>query len=191
NDDDAFDVDQGYRGTNQFWFAIQERGTKDNGGEWNGDPKELVASNAPFANFEVYNATWIGAGTNTTGNRGWLVRDYAAPRVHNSIITEFGGGGINVDPDSGWFLTNGLISISENIWWNFATNGVAVPVAETANAQVYLFDDLSKSNVVVNPLLTSVSRTNHPAFQLDPRPQAGSPALSSSLTAPSTGFYAP
>ena len=101
NDDDAFDIDQGYRGKNQFWFAIQEPGTKDNGGEWNGEPNELVVSNTPLANFEIYNATWIGAGTGTTLNRGLLVRDYAAPMLHNSILTEFGGNGINVDPDSG------------------------------------------------------------------------------------------
>ena len=59
--------------------------------------------NTPLASFEVYNATWIGAGTNTTGNRGWLVRDYAAPKVHNSIITDFGGYALDVDADSGWF----------------------------------------------------------------------------------------
>jgi hypothetical protein len=106
--------------------------------------------------------------------------------VHNSILTDFGGGGINVDPDSGWFLTNGLIQIDNNIWWQFRD-----AVAETANAQVYLFNDSSKSNVVADPLLTSVSRTNDPMYQLDPRLQAGSPALSSPLTPPSDGFYSP
>jgi hypothetical protein len=186
NDDDAFDVDQGYRGMNQFWFAIQEPGTKDNGGEWNGVPKELVVSNTPLANFEIYNATWVGAGTGTTLNRGLLVRDYAAPMLHNSILTEFGGNGINVDPDSGWFLTNGLIQIDNNIWWNFAS-----PLAETANAQVYLFDDTSKSNRQVDPMLVSISRGNNPLYRLDPRLQAGSPALSSPRTPPSNGFYSP
>lgn len=182
NDDDGFDVDQGYRGMNQFLFVIQEPGVKDQGGEWNGDPKELVVSNAPFANFEIYNATFIGAGTNTTGNRGWQVRDYAAPKVHNSIITDLGGPGINVDPDSGWFLTNGLIQIDHNLWWKFAG-----PVAETTNAQAYLFNDASKSNLIADPLLQSISRTNN--GRLDPRPQTGSPALTSPLTPPNNGFY--
>jgi hypothetical protein len=184
NDDDCFDVDQGYRGKNQFWFAIQEPGTKDQGGEWNGDPKELVLSNAPFANFEVYNATWIGAGTNTTGNRCWQLRDYVAPMVHNSIMTDFGGYGMNVDADSGWFLTNGLIQIDNNIWWQFRD-----ALAETANAQVYVFDDASKSNLVVDPMLVSISRTNDPLYQLDPRLQAGSPGLSTPVTPPNDGFY--
>ena len=63
NDDDSFDTDMGYRGTNQFWFAIQEPGTRDSGGEWNGEPNGIAVSNAPYANFQVYNATWIGGGT--------------------------------------------------------------------------------------------------------------------------------
>jgi hypothetical protein len=40
-------------------------------------------------------------------------------------------------------------------------------------------------------MLTGISRTNFPAFKLDPRPQTGSPALSSPLTAPNDGFYTP
>ncbi len=69
NDDDCFDTDQGYRGKNQFWFAIQENGKRDNGGEWNGEPNGIAVSNAPFANFQVYNATWIGAGNAGHGDQ--------------------------------------------------------------------------------------------------------------------------
>ncbi|MEW6158554.1 MAG: hypothetical protein AB1813_14065, partial [Verrucomicrobiota bacterium] len=42
NDDDAFDIDQGFRGKNQFWFSIQEPGKKDHGGEWNGEPNGIA-----------------------------------------------------------------------------------------------------------------------------------------------------
>src|SRR5204862_4014675 len=38
SDDDNFDIDQGYRGKNQFWFVLQAPDRKDNGGEWNGEP---------------------------------------------------------------------------------------------------------------------------------------------------------
>ncbi len=182
NDDDAFDVDQGYRGRVQFLFVIQEPGLKDQAGEWNGEPKELVVSNTPLATFEIYNATLIGAGTNTTGNRALLVRDYAAPTLRNSIITDFGGAGINIDPDSGWFLTNGLIKIDNNLWWGFAR-----PVAETPNAQVYLFEDTSKSNLILNPMLRSISRTND--GKLDPRPALDSPAFITTILPPNDGFY--
>jgi hypothetical protein len=65
-----------------------------------------------------------------------------------------------------------------------------VAVAETPQAQV-LFSDAARSNEVVNPLLRSISRANVPAFQLDPRPAPGSPALTSSRVAPQDGFYKP
>jgi hypothetical protein len=190
-DDDGFDADMGYRGRNQFWMVIQERGAKDNGAEFNGEINgATTGTNQPIGNFEVYNCTWIGAGTNTAANRGLQIRDFAAPRIYNSIITEFGGSGVRVDAAAGGYLTNGLLDLRNNLWWNFATNGVAAPVAETAQAQV-LFSDASRSNEVANPMLTSISRTNFPAFRLDPRPAAGSPALTSPRVPPANGFYTP
>ncbi|WCJ59491.1 hypothetical protein NXS98_17520 [Fontisphaera persica] len=190
-DDDAFDADMGYTGKNQFWLAIQERGAKDNGAELNGEINGAVTGNErPIGNYEIYNATWIGAGTNTAGNRGLQIRDYAAPRIYNSILTEFGGRGIRIDTTAATHLTNGLLDLRDNLWWNFATNGVPVPVAETAAAEL-LFTDTNRNNVVADPLLRGISRTNQPAFGLDPRPQAGSPALTSARTAPNNGFYTP
>jgi hypothetical protein len=88
------------------------------------------------------------------------------------------------------FLTNGTIDISDNLWWDFKTNGVATTAWDSASVKANVFDPVSKSNEVVNPLLTGISRTNDPAFQLDPRPQAGSPALNSLRVPPNDGFYA-
>ena len=188
NDDDCFDVDQGYRGKNQFWFAIQEPGKKDNGGEWNGEPNGISASNAPLAKFEIYNATWIGAGTNTSANNGLTIREYAAPHLYNSILTEFGGNAVRItDARSGGFLTNGTLDIRDNLFWNFATNGVPVNVAGSGAS--LLFNDASRSNEVVNPMLRGISRSANGG--LDPRPSVGSPALTSLRTAPNDGFYSP
>ena len=190
-DDDGFDTDMGYRGKNQFWLTIQERGAKDNGAELNGEINGATTGTAdPIGNFEVYNATWIGAGTNTAANRGLQIRDYAAPKIYNSIVTEFGGFGVRVDNAAAAHLTNGLLDLRNNLWWNFATNGVAVAVAETAAAQL-LFTDAGRTNEVANPMLRSISRGNDPAFQLDPRPMTGSPALTNSRTPPQDGFYTP
>ena len=188
NDDDAFDVDQGWRGKNQFWFAIQEPGKKDNGGEWNGEPNGAAANNAPVANYEIYNATWIGAGTNTAGNRGLTVREYAAPKLYNSILTQFGGNAVSVDDKSKTHLDSGLLDLRDNLFWNFATNGVAVPLNANANAAV-LFTDAARNNRNADPLLRGVSRTND--GRLDPRPAQDSPALTSARTAPQDGFYHP
>jgi hypothetical protein len=118
------------------------------------------------------------------------LRDYAAPRIYNSIITEFGGYGVRVDDTAGLMMTNGLLDLRDNLWWGFATNGVALPqVWETAAASV-LFE-AGRNNEVVHPMLTGVSRRNDPAFVLDPLPMAGSPALTSARTAPNDGFYTP
>jgi len=40
NDDDAFDTDMGYRGTNQFWFAIQAPDKRNYGMELNNQVNE-------------------------------------------------------------------------------------------------------------------------------------------------------
>jgi hypothetical protein len=176
----------GYSGKNQFWFAIQEAGRKDHGGELNGEPNGAAVNAQPVANFEVYNATWIGAGTNSTANRGMTIREYAAPKFYNCIFTEFGGSAVRIDSKSQTHLTAGVLDLRDNIFWNFATNGVAVPLAETAESQP-LFTDTARNNLNVNPMLRGIGRTNSAA--LDPRPSAGSPALSTTRQAPNDGFY--
>ena len=189
SDDDNFDIDQGYRGKNQFWFALQAPDRKDNGGEWNGEPNGIAVGNAPIGNFEIYNATYIGAGTNSTGARAFISREYAAPKVFNTIFTEFNIGA-NIDDKSALHFTNGVARFQNNILWNFASNGVAQPYWQNGNA-AWTLTNAANSNLFVDPMITSVSRTNYPAFRCDPRPLAGSPALTSLRTAPNDGFYTP
>jgi hypothetical protein len=192
NDDDTFDVDQGYRGKSQFWFSIQEDGKRDNGGEWNGEPSGIAVSNAPFANFQLYNATFIGAGnagTNSAANHGLTIREYCAPRVYNSVLTDFttvngnGSDGLRIaDARSEAMLTAGLLDVRETIVAGFGSR------ATNARSAI-LLADAARKNTTDNPLLTSVSRVNN--RMLDPRPQAGSPALTSSITPPDDGFFTP
>ena len=80
--------------------------------------------------------------------------------------------------------------MQNNIFWNFASNGVAQPYWQNANAQ-WVLTNAANNNLFVDPMITSISRTNDPAFQMDPRPLVGSPALSSPLTAPNDGFFTP
>jgi hypothetical protein len=189
SDDDNFDIDQGYRGKNQFWFVLQAPDKKDNGGEWNGEPNGIGVGNAPIGNFEIYNATYIGAGPNSSGGRAFISRVYAAPKVFNSIFTEFNIGA-NIDATSFTHFQSGLAKFQHNDLWNFASNGVAQPYGQNANALAVL-NDAANNNTFVDPQIRSISRTNFPPFQLDPRPQPGSPVLTSTLTAPDDGFYTP
>ncbi len=186
NDDDCFDTDQGHNGKHQFWFAIQEPGRKDNGAELNGEPNEVNAGNEPLANFKIWNATWIGAGADASGNRGFTIRVYAAPEVYNSVITEFGGVAMRITDDkSGDMVATGPLDFRENIWFGFNAD----PIWNDEYAQVF-FEDGSRMNQVIDPMLRGVSRDADGG--LDPRPAPDSPALvPSSLTPPNDGFYTP
>ncbi|RME91663.1 MAG: T9SS C-terminal target domain-containing protein [Verrucomicrobia bacterium] len=186
NDDDAFDADQGHNGKHQFWFAIQEPGKKDNGGELNGEPNEVNAGNDPVANYQIWNATWIGAGADSSGNRGFTIRVYAAPRVYNSIITDFGGVAMRItDEKAGQYVASGLMQFRENLWFGFNAD----PIWADDYAAVF-FQDGSYSNRVVDPQLRGISR--QPDGGLDPRPSPGSPAWEpSTVLPPDDGFFTP
>ena len=80
------------------------------------------------------------------------------------------------------FFTNGTINIRETLW-----NTNTGPVDLVASNAVFAVTSLS--NVFANPLLTSIGYTTN--GYLDPRPQTGSPALTSTITAPNDGFYTP
>lgn len=181
NDDDAFDIDMGYRGKNQFWFALQEAGKKDSGGEWNGEPNEANSGAAPIANYQVWNATFIGAGATSSGNNGLTVRVYAAPEVYNSILTGFGGVGLRITDDkAGQYVTSGLMKFRENFWFGFKD-------AAAGDRAAVFFDTPAFNNQQVDPQLRGISRSANGG--LDPRPQPASPALTpSSLVPPCDGY---
>jgi hypothetical protein len=97
---------------------------------------------------------------------------------------------VRVDATAGQQLTNSLLDVRDNLWWSFATNGIVLPSVWETPAAGVLFE-AGRGNDVLDPMLRSINRTNDPAFALDPRPTTGSPALTSSRTAPDDGFYDP
>ena len=114
--DDAFDLDQGWSGKGQFLFSYAIQGEQettggdlgdfvsDHAGEWDGFD-EGDASTALTSDFEIYNATFVGAGQNSsrsTANPAILVRENAEVVLANSIITNFNGKAINIEdaPDT-------------------------------------------------------------------------------------------
>ncbi len=201
NDDDMFDTDMGYSGTNQFWFGIQAPDKRNYGMELNNQVNEQpqVTQRTPAADFKVYNLTMIGAGAlDTTApnggeNAAMALRPWVGPKIYNAIFTDFNGRGVLVDTQNGitatQAVTGAYAQLHHTLWWDFTTgsgNGIigntAVNLGRGTVATNY-WTDLSLSNQIVNPRLTSISRTNFGAF-LDPRPQAGSPALSDYATTP-------
>ena len=203
-DDDGFDVDMGYRGTNQFWFGIQAPDARNYGMELNNQINEIVTTNllTPQADFKVYNCTLIGSGTANTSvtggrNAAFVLRPYSAPKIFNSIFTDFNERGIELGTVNGVnaavSVTNGYAQFHNNLWFGFVTgSGSTIVDNSIANlsrntvASNY-WNDTSLTNQIVNPQLTSISRTNFGAT-LDPRPATGSPAYSDAAAIPNDGF---
>jgi uncharacterized surface protein with fasciclin (FAS1) repeats len=198
NDDDSFDADQGHRGQHQFWFAVQPPDKRNYGFELNGEPSGLTGAEPrePAARFTVYNATLIGAGVGSSGSGGantaFLIREFAGPRLYNSVFTDLAARGVELGPKGDYGLTNGWTELANNLWYGFTANGglnnELTNICVSPLTQV-LFTNVALSNLVVDPLLIGISRTNDAG--LDPRPQPTSPALNPAnvRATPADGFY--
>lgn len=206
NDDDAFDIDEGWRGKNQWWFSII--GSGDNNGEHGGehdggtDPQD----GTPLANTMVANATYLGAGTSggsQSDSGGFQLRDNWGGSYWNSIFMDFTDGAMDIedDTDTPARLAAGEITFDGNIWWNMSLNtttnvfdNTAAGMASNSGVDVTgfwtdaeLFAGESFTNDITNPMLASISRL--PNGGLDPRPGVGSPAISDALTLPADPFW--
>ncbi len=206
NKDDAFDYDFGWVGKGQFWFVIQGTDEADNGGEHDGSKPDDAA---PFSKPTIYNVTYIGSGTGAAAKNSTALhfRDNAGGMYANSIFTDFANHAIEVEDlpaasgtDSRQRMEAGDLVLKNNIWFGFGSgdqldagaNGIlrSTTDAEDANAQ-FLIDHLTNNNnSIADPMLRGISRS--PDQGLDPRPKAGSPALSGTADLPSDdGFFTP
>lgn len=128
--DDAFDIDQGFRGSNQFWFAVQGGSEAGRASEMDGAGSPESAT--PFAESIVSNATYFGMGPDRTAdqvsgdaNDPFIIhRDNNATSYHNSI---FAGGrtdfGIQIEDldgseDSANRWDDGELEHQDNLWYN-------------------------------------------------------------------------
>ena len=113
NNDDSFDIDEGFTGRGQFWFSLQGDDTinGDHGGEHDGtdaahDSIDIVGFGRddkglglPPAYITVHNATYIGSGehandsTDSGANRALRIRDGFNGEYYNSIFADFKGSG--------------------------------------------------------------------------------------------------
>lgn len=115
NQDDSFDMDEGYNGINQFWFSIQNPGAADGGFEADGVSGTSGSSNANYtagdtanlsSNPKIYNATIVGPGRSNSlsllpvttgsvnwekGNHGMIIEDRFAGEIYNSVFDDFSG----------------------------------------------------------------------------------------------------
>jgi len=186
--DDSFDYDQGFRGTGQFWFSIQDTDQTGRAGEHDGTDNNDSPSyvSTPV----ISNVTYIGAGEDAGGiggdgnDRTFAIRDVAAAEYYNSIFSEFPGVAVDIDgaagQDSRGQFEDGNIVFENNAFFGYgAASGdeAANPTATFAAIINDTFADayFANNNIVADPEFAGVSRTNDE--NLDPRPTAsGLPA---------------
>lgn len=184
--DDGFDYDQGWEGRGQFWVYVgavvaNSKFEPDNGGEHDG---ELADQGGNIGGGTIYNATYIG-----NGDKGFAlrIRDNAYAVYKNSIFTGWPAG-IRIEADSGTRIgtTESSIDITNNIWdfdsavlfHGDETDTLGAGGTDIDDDEAFLAEAQYK-NTVEAALLTGISRTADSG--LDPRPLAGSPALSNEL----------
>jgi len=198
NGDDSFDIDQGWRGMNQFWFVIQAEEIGDRAGEHDGATKP--EDGTPYATPQIWNATYIGSGvdaSNPDNPEALKLRDNWAGAYYNSIFTDFVGAGVDVEDlpsgeDSQARMDEGTLKLANNIWWGFGAGndlaGVADCSGDGCTDDTPVQDHLAgNNNRITDPLLRGISRITNQG--LDPRPLLNSPALSGAATTPSDPFY--
>lgn len=203
NDDDNFDWDEGFRGKGQFWFAI---GAPDKGNQaMEMDGGTTPEDGQPYAIPEIYNATLIGSGATSTNSlsSGLIFRDNSGGKVHNSIIHDYRTYAVRIETesaqsqDSAKRLAAGDLAITNNIFGTFGAGTTDATLFISPNATTggaapstnYTADHVKANNRInTDPQLTGISRTRNKG--LDPRPAAGSPALTGAKTPPTDGFFA-
>lgn len=190
--DDAFDWDQGFNGKHQFWFAIQGPDKAGRIAEMDGAGGNEQST--PYALPVLSNVTYIGAGIGATpegdGEEALIFRDNTGGFYYNSIVTDYDDAstslGITVEDidnsgekaeDSMKRLIAGEILLANNIFYGFGAGNTVAEFAPVAEVQT-MFNEAANANRVADPMLRGISRTSDGG--LDPRPDAGSPALSGS-----------
>jgi len=164
NEDDLFDYDQGWRGSNQFWLGLLTEESKYAGEQDGGTEPE---TGTPYSSPLIANVSYVGSGTNSA-NKLMIFRDNAGCAYYNSIFSGFSTGveieflGDN-EQDSYKNFTNDLIVFQNNILFNIQqtpvfsiTNQSALPndnffVVEARNNTATYFNDVANGNNLDDP----------------------------------------
>jgi hypothetical protein len=176
--DDSYDFDESWDGSMQFLFSLQQDLDAEFGGdhaiEYDGSEKE---DKTPKTTGRIYNATFIGAGQGSANGEsdGIILKSDGSAEIWNSLILMSGGYAVAFDGvNTKERLANGESAFANNIIFGYdqyvlQNNDTVVMALETGN-----------TDKNVDPMLGGISRL--PDGGLDPRPSAGSPALSGAAT---------
>jgi hypothetical protein len=191
NEDEDFDMDEGYYGKVQFAFALRNddvdgAGNVENGSELDGGNGSILTG-TPLTTAQVWNATYLGAGrVGAVASKGnvFRMKDNFAGQFHNCVFDDFGGNLIRIDDTNTAARVGNELLIQNSHWgrYNGTVGQGQVAAANTLATGTGNTDPLAKTD----PLLRGVSR--QPDGGLDPRPMANSPLYGSSLSTPPAGI---
>ena len=141
NNDDSFDIDEGYSGHGQFFFSlhIDDNFNGNHAAEHDGvdalfesvgvDGLDVEGDNGGgiyLTHTTIYNATYIGAGApqdfapDSGENTAFRIRDSWGGGYFNSIFSDFGGYAFRMDGDAASRYDAGDITFRSNMFYNFA-----------------------------------------------------------------------
>ena len=184
--DDSFDYDQSWDGNGQYWFSLQDA-ESNRAGEWDGSE---AADLSPQVTPIIANATFIGGGDvsdNEDNNDALRIRDDAAAKVYNSVMTGFARNAIVIDndaeQDSYQRFVDGDLEFISNVFHDFGAGSTFAEIVTTDggddNALIAHLED--NGSVIADPNMGGISR--EPNQGLDPRVAFG-PALNGDVTVP-------
>lgn len=173
NNDDAFDIDEGFTGLGQFWFCLMnddayngDKGAEHDGETGDGNDLDSTGGySLPKTYAVVYNATFIGNPTKAT--EAFRLRDNWGGEYKNSIFTDFGGSdkGIELEGDGESRFTEGDIIFAGNTFYNGGSTTAAdyakAPTSSVDTALASLFSttfSASTLNLVKDPGVRSLNR---------------------------------
>ncbi len=203
NDDDGFDWDLGWSGRGQFWAVVKtDQGTAaggDNGFESDGDDQKINA--ALQSNPQVYNATFIGS-NNINGNLtqkgvGIMAKEQTLGTIRSSVLAnykigaDFKNDGTRPGNDAYDNWIAGTLKVECNTFIGNTTmlqvNGVTAVVGGSDETKFFTDGNISSASVAGFDFLhTMNTSTNVVSDTYDASPN---PALASSCTPPSDGFF--
>ncbi len=188
NDDDAFDMDYGFSGKLQFLLALQDPDLANRGLEMDNDASgssnmtTVPTSGADQLSYDgtqtltnplIYNWTVIGTGkekANDDNNDGLYIRRNSQARFANVLVTNFGNYSVVVDGSGSIGHFTGGVSYLKNSIFHGGKGGYA---HRTSSGTALQTIPAEWSTREADPMLTNITFTTP-----DPRPKAGSPALS-------------
>ncbi len=171
--DDSIDWTDGWRGDLQFGLVVQNPGQakSDNGIEadnLNGTPDTLPRSEPTLSNL-----TLIGAGDQSVGDRGVLLRAGTAGDIGNTVITNWASSGLDInDPETATQESAGQITLPSTLI-DSATNGDPTDTDADGIDEDVIF--AAQINSVVGPTSLQQNSAIGAAFINGPNEQAVTP----------------